>query len=386
LSMSKRRLSTAKGSNEKRARGEETCIAEDEEAEAPVQLSSISCEKGVTELTIKELRDELIATGTEPGPILPSTRSLYERLLTKNRATLTAEKKKEARKDKKPVVKPTIKPEVKHCAVEEEFFSPTKSPARVKFDIECLPDPPCTTEMSNGELRNKLKELGEKPGPINDKNRKLYMDLLEKKQGGKPAVRLAEAAGSRLAEAAGSRLSFIPTTPASPMFNSTRIAEAAECREDSMEIDNSRVTKRHRTSVCKAKFENTDFVVISPTTEFVNSSDYYSIMKSQGVQALVVQDYDNVSLVNVVKRCEGDIMIYAGITIRSIASACSDVDVAAQSGCTAIVLTLANPACSDPNSIVSCIKQVMQNKLSVSFFYNHSLTPRNQFKAITRTS
>lgn len=157
-----------------------------------------------------------------PGPVMPSTRVLYERLLQKYRdgdvqpkdskSTIVSPPKPSfqstpARKtDTKTKSKARRKSKLEAELAEDsspEKLTPTSPP----LDIESLPEPPSATKiphiatpkikrtpvrsatnpsdiniesLSNKEVRDMLVAKGQTPGPINDKNRKLYNELLAK--------------------------------------------------------------------------------------------------------------------------------------------------------------------------------------------------------------
>ena len=157
-----------------------------------------------------------------PGPVMPSTRILYERLLQKHRDGEVQPKESKSSVDlpAKPSFQSTparktdakTKSKTKRKGKLEvelaEDSSPEKlTPTSPPVDIESLPEPPSVTKiphiatpkikrtpvrpatnsnniniesLSNKEVRDMLVAQGQTPGPINDKNRKLYNELLAK--------------------------------------------------------------------------------------------------------------------------------------------------------------------------------------------------------------
>ena len=159
-----------------------------------------------------------------PGPVMPSTRTLYERQLEKYRNGQVAPK--ENKTTDNPPLRPSFqstpaRPETKGKSLgaraskrkgkleladdsSPEKLSPVSTSPPV--DIESLPEPPSATRnprittpkikrtplkptnhnqiniesLSNKEVRDMLVAKGDTPGPVNDKNRKLYNELLAK--------------------------------------------------------------------------------------------------------------------------------------------------------------------------------------------------------------
>ncbi|KAL5267939.1 hypothetical protein ACHWQZ_G004855 [Mnemiopsis leidyi] len=391
------------------------------------------CDKvPVADLSDKQLRHCLEKFGETPGPVMPSTRVLYERLLQKYRdgdvqpkdskSTIVSPPKPSfqstpARKtDTKTKSKARRKSKLEAELAEDsspEKLTPTSPP----LDIESLPEPPSATKiphiatpkikrtpvrsatnpsniniesLSNKEVRDMLVAKGQTPGPINDKNRKLYNELLAKHIRGEGKVDsgapVAVLSSTRIDGEKAGRGNSNRTRPIvtgnEDNFSKTiteELADYPEPEEMDVQVDPSMCVSfvkspygKTRRSICKAEFTDIDFAVMCPSPTPSVRPSYYHELQTSGIQAFVTQDCSTISLVNVVKAARGSVKIYAGLTITSVKEGRIAVSNSLQCGSDAVVFRFSKDDCSDPCSIASAIKQLLEGHLTASYFYHHS--------------
>ncbi|XP_063685403.1 uncharacterized protein LOC134819395 [Bolinopsis microptera] len=242
-----------------------------------------------------------------------------------------------------------------------------------------------------------LVAKGDTPGPVNDKNRKLYNELLAKHirggQIGNSGRRMSsegnggpihsstriDQAGERSGRANRTRPIVTGSGNNFPQTIHEELADYPEPEDMEIQIDPSMCVsyvkspyKKTRRSICKAQFTDIDFLAFCPSPIPSVRPSYYHDLHSSGVQGLVTQDCSTMSLVNVVKAAQGSVRIYAGLTVDTVDESRLAVSNALQCGSDAVVISFSKHDCSNASSFAFTIKQLMEGHLTASYFYHHN--------------